>query len=298
MFPVYIKQPNSKPPETDVHYIIAKNGIFLRKRNSWIEATVPVKQISVLDEQPIGAKILLPNLPSIVMARVVRFFKAVYEKHKSEAAVLLHYSSEKGWEISVPPQKVTAAHADYDATERLEGYNCVGTMHSHARMSAFHSGTDIHDEAEQDGIHITIGDLDYEDCFSLDGEVVVNGTRFSLSNGFLEGLREAEKRTWLFSKDKKFYAVDCPSLNGWVVPEEWMSKVEKKAYSHVPATTSPGLNYGIDLAGTYGYGDGEYLNYFERKMREKLEENAAKKKKKLEGVKVTTITGKEVKDAG
>lgn len=296
MFPIYIKQPNSKPPKTDIHYIIAKNGIFLHKRNGWIAATVPVKQIAVLDEQPIGMKILLPNIPRIVTAKVVRFFRAVYEEYKSEAVILLHFSKEKGWETSVPAQTVSAAKVDYDPKERLEGYNCMGTMHSHPMMSAFHSEIDIPDEAEQDGIHITIGDLNDQDCFSLDGEVVINGTRFSLNHDFLEGLKEVKNKTVFFSKVKKFYAVECPSLNGWVVPEEWINRVEKKTYLYVYSSMTP-------TAASSRLGVTDMVLAItptipKKQEREKLEKNVAKKKKSVGNAKVTNTTGGDVKNAG
>lgn len=230
MFPVYIKEPNTEPPETDVYYIVARNGVFFKKKNGWIDATVPVKQIAVLEEQAISAKILLPNLSSVVMAKTIKFFKAVFKKYQSEAAVLLHYNKEKGYEISIPEQKVTSAHAEYNPMERLEEYNCIGTIHSHGRMSAFHSETDTHDEAQHDGVHITIGDMDYKDCFSMDGEIVVNGARFGLDGNWIEGLKKVERKIpnqyYFFQQEKKYYAIDCFSLNGWVMPEEWMTKVK------------------------------------------------------------------------
>jgi len=41
-----------------------------------------------------------------------------------------------------------------------EGFELFGTIHSHAGISAFHSGTDDRDEIHFDGLHITVGNLD------------------------------------------------------------------------------------------------------------------------------------------
>jgi hypothetical protein len=76
----------------------------------------------------------------------------------------------------VPMQSASAAHASYEGAEKRAGWQCAGTIHSHASMSAFHSGTDDKDEESFDGVHITIGripDLNPEFSCSL----VIQGKR-------------------------------------------------------------------------------------------------------------------------
>lgn len=248
MFPVYIKRDGTEPPVTPTHYIIAKNGIFLRKKNEWVDAVVPVKQIAVLEDQTASAKVLLPALSSIVIAKTVKFFKAVYDKQYSEALVLLHYDKKLGWEMSVPKQEATFAHVGYDRSERIEGYTCVGTIHSHSSMYAFHSSVDKDDEKDWDGVHITIGDFNEENSFSIDVEAVVNDSRFPIDVSWLEGVSEVEEATpkhtgWLlkwtgmWNFHKKLYTVHCPEVDDWQTPEEWIQKVEKVAYLQVVSTT-------------------------------------------------------------
>jgi hypothetical protein len=181
------------------------------------------------------------------MAKAIAFFHAVYKRHYTEAAVLLHYSHEHGWDITVPAQKATSAHVDYKMDERIEGYLCAGTMHSHGYMSAFHSGTDQHDEAEWDGIHITIGNLNKHPLFSMEAEMVVNGCRFILGTEHLEGVSVAEKEEVKYpiitgitsfykpQPTKPYYGINETALDGWTVPEEWLAKVETISYArYVP----------------------------------------------------------------
>lgn len=232
MFPVYMKRPGSEPPEnSNTYYIIAKNGIMLRKKNDWVDAVVPVKQIAILDEEEPYAKLLLPPLSQIVTAKAVSFFRAVYGKYHTEAAVLLHYHPSEGWELSIPHQTASPAHVSYEHSERLEGYRCAGTMHSHARMAAFHSGTDQTDEATSDGIHITIGNMNRDDSFSMDAKIVVNGNQFALDLAWMEGVTQCEEApvlqgAWSWIKRSPFYMISLSVLGEWQVPDEWIEKVE------------------------------------------------------------------------
>lgn len=240
MFPVHMKYNGNTPPESVPHYIVAKNGIFLKKANAWMEATVPVKQIAVLEEQAIGIKLKCPPISVSVLTRAWKFFQAVYKKQQTESALLLHYSETLGWEISIPDQTAVFAHVDYKMHDRLDGYSFMGTMHSHSSMSAFHSGTDVSDEAQVDGIHITFGNLNEEDKFSLDPEVVINGTRFGLPISHLEGVSQVVLPTSVsaavFSRATSAkYTITVPEdMVTWQTPEEWLEKVQKPAPSVIP----------------------------------------------------------------
>lgn len=232
MFPVYMKKKGSTPPETVPHYIIAKNGTFLKKGNWWMEAVVPVKQIAVLEEQSVKLTLKIQPITALVLMKAWRFFQAIYEKHHSESAVLLHYSEKLGWELTVPQQSATFAHVDYKMTDRVPGYSFIGTMHSHSSMSAFHSGTDVGDEAQMDGIHITFGDLDEKERFSLDPEIVVNGTRFTLSLGYMGGVTQVTKAVdskYYYAAQHPKYTISCPELKDWKTPDEWIARVESRS---------------------------------------------------------------------
>lgn len=251
MFPVHIKVKKAEEPATDVFYIIARNGTFLRKKNDWIDAVVPVKQIAVLEKQEIYAYVSLPPLSATVFAQALAFFRAIYQQWCTESAVLLHYSTEKGWALTVPEQEVTSALVDYKMDERLEGYRCVGTMHSHASMSAFHSGTDQHDEAEWDGIHITIGSLYHAEKFTMEAEVVVNGARFILPENLIEGVEQLPKkepiatagivgRYYFYPKDEQCYKLLPDATKEQAVSEAWLKMVKRKTYTAWKPPVKPG----------------------------------------------------------
>lgn len=74
-----------------------------------------------------------------------------------------------------PTQTATGASAKYEEAPKKEGWQVVGTIHSHGSMSAFHSGVDDADEKNFDGVHITIGRCDSVPEYSC--SLVVQGKR-------------------------------------------------------------------------------------------------------------------------
>lgn len=177
MFQIYVFN-GKEMPKDDICYIIAKQGIFLKKKVGMIESITKVDKISTLNEITPWAKIIIPKIPGSHVAKIISFFKEINETIKGEANVLIYYNKEnKKFKMIVPKQKVTASSCDYT----LEGltvpnYNLIGTIHSHANMSAFHSSTDDKDEHHFDGLHITIGNI--SDLYpSITASIVVNGFR-------------------------------------------------------------------------------------------------------------------------
>jgi len=143
-----------------------------------MESMVPVKNISILQSIEATAQMHIAEIPGPMFAKVISFFRAVYKEHRSEAIVLIFYNEKRrSYKIFPPYQKVSYASVDYNKGISLDGWQMIGTIHSHSSMSAFHSGTDDADEASFDGIHITIGDNDDEEV-SISASIVANGTRF------------------------------------------------------------------------------------------------------------------------
>ncbi len=110
------------------------------------------------------------KIPDAVWHQVLMFFKWTQDTEKSESQVRLFVHPEHGWMAWAFPQKggtsMTTKEIDNpDAvTQRAEkipeGYKAFGTVHHHCTMSAFQSGTDLADEKNVDGLHITVGHLD------------------------------------------------------------------------------------------------------------------------------------------
>ena len=184
MFPILEAGP-SLEGATLPAFVVARDGLYLRKRSLLGLSQTKVGRIAHL---PAGTEFVdyaLPKVPADLMARVVGFFRAVYRLHQTEAAVLLVWR-DGVFDLVVPAQKVTVGlgqvrcrDGDVPAGSRL-----VGTMHSHGGFGAYASSTDEDDEAELDGLHIVVGDLDRRRT-GYAAAIVVDGVRFDLKTGSL-----------------------------------------------------------------------------------------------------------------
>jgi hypothetical protein len=176
--PFYIIEDGDKVEtiKDPIAYVICKDGIFLRKSNHIYSAVSKATEISGLGgaKETVEINSSIPKLKHGMMKNIISFFADVYEEHKSEAVVLLYLNMEGSrWGFLVPSQTVSGASAKYDMKKTLfctddsevvsvvpAGYRQMGSIHSHASMSAFHSGTDDKDEFSFDGLHVTVGGLD------------------------------------------------------------------------------------------------------------------------------------------
>lgn len=211
MFNNYVYDENFKKPTDSIYYLIAENGKFKAVNNDYYEATIPEDESTLRKCKP-AARMKLPPLPYKLFQEVDAFFAAIYKQHDGEAIVLLAASPvDKAWAIVVPEQVTNGLHVDYKIPDKLdlpEHYRIFGSIHSHASISAFHSGTDTSDERHSDGLHAVIGhyNLDVHDtCASL----VIQGHRFEL-----------KQQDWL----------ETPQLPPVEASSDWVSKVTKKKY--------------------------------------------------------------------
>jgi PRTRC genetic system protein A len=279
MFKIHINDGTQPLPEDDVYYVVAKEGIFLKKRMGVMESLAPVKNISILQSIQAAAKMHIKKIPGGQFARVVAFFREVYKEYHGESIVLLFYDETKRVYKIVPPhQKVTAAACDYNKGITIEGMTMIGTIHSHASMSAFHSGTDDKDEEHFDGLHITIGNVNDEDV-SITSSIVANGHRFVVEpdeyverlvktvdidetetrptrkvfvwkdGKMVEDTVQSSKYTYSFRKMDKRYKVDVSDRYHKVIPE-WMEMVERGTYHWAQGY---GYGYGYGGYGTCGH---------------------------------------------
>ena len=204
----------------------AQDGVYRFADNKMYSAVVKVEEPHEGDElKPSIQKIKLPKLPYELFNKVYEFFKYVYKKHKSEVAILLWHNFETGeWDIEVPKQTVSGASVNYVRDESWglmmndSGYVCVGTIHSHCEMTAFHSGTDDHDEYNFDGVHITIGK-------------VISGPEFA--QRFI-----VKKMSHKFNDI--FDVVEKPDVEEIVYPTEWNTQVTKTTYTYKPKSSLGG----------------------------------------------------------
>lgn len=196
------------------HYIIAKEGMYLRNKNVLGEYFIKQKYIpahveSMGDYDKGYFTYTAPKIPKKIVGEVLDFFRKVFEKDKTEAEVLLLFHSElKEFKVLVPWQICTGVSVDslYDPTDVPEGWIVIGSIHSHCDFSAFHSGTDTADASVFNGLHVTIGHVNRADP-SWDVMVMINEEQFDFAD------EEA--------------VLELDDLDDYTAPEEWFSFIKE-----------------------------------------------------------------------
>lgn len=252
MFNIYLHD-SEDIPEDDICYIIAKDGIYLKKKMGIMESIAKVDKISMLKEITPTACLNIPMFPASLFAKVIEFFKAVYKMHRAEAIVLLFYNQEtENFKVIPPNQKVNGGECEYERDIQIEDYVLLGDIHSHGSMSAFHSVTDDTDEkTDNDGLHITIGNV-FADDVTISLSIITNGTRFigepvdyidklvkvktfKSQNQrkvykYKDGkLQETKSESYVSKYHTERYRVDVPDSKR-VFNKKWLTKVTYKVY--------------------------------------------------------------------
>lgn len=212
------------PEDMQYAYILAGNGKFIRKKNKLFTAVVEAKAVPGLEDCKVSCRLNkdLPYMPYSLIRKAHEFFVAVYEKHKSEAILLLTLEDGK-WDLHPPEQEASSAHVKYEGIESIAP---VGDIHSHCGMSAFYSGTDNADDSQIDGIHIVLGKIE-RSIPEIVVSITVNGTRFTLEPEYLiDGLPEAfikvdKEHPWLDKVNKKVWQTTVYSGSRHYGEEYW-----------------------------------------------------------------------------
>jgi hypothetical protein len=170
-------------------YMVTGNGTFMHKDSGNIQAIVPVSGVGGLGFLEASCRLRMAKISALTAARALTFFRKVFASYRSEAEVMLLYNDkERQYDLYCPEQRVTGGHVDYKLGDDYQKFlqtlgkdwKSVGTIHSHCDFSAFHSGTDVDDEANQDGIHITFGHV-VSKGFSCASSVAINGHRWEVN---------------------------------------------------------------------------------------------------------------------
>jgi hypothetical protein len=252
MFKVHINDGVNEMPSDDVLYIICKDKVYLKKKVGFMESIVPINKISFLSDDIIPqAKMNIKRISAEDFGKIITFFKKVYQDYNSnEANTVIHFNKKSGkFKVQVPLQKTSSGSVAY-LNEQIKGYQRIGTIHSHAGMSAFHSGTDDTDEVDFDGLHITVGNMN-NDLISISCSIVANGTRFTCDpTNYIDGIKLEEfeipgevYKKWSLMEGKYEQVEDVrPSKTslGYKVkgvidgnikfPKKWLKMVDKIKY--------------------------------------------------------------------
>jgi len=179
VFPVYLKEPGFAPPRDPIYYLVTRDGLFQVKESVAFRSAVRVEGLQWLAPHQEGVTLKLPPVPGEILGRAIGLFREVFRRYGSEAIVLLHYDPGAGrYSLAVPDQYVGGGHLTYALGPTPSGLVRVGTIHSHAGAEAFHSALDDRDERHEDGLHVTVGEMDGP--VSLSCSLVVDGRRFPL----------------------------------------------------------------------------------------------------------------------
>jgi len=189
IIPVYLASEGFVPPETGTYYLVAKDGIYMRVERLHGWALVKTSEIPFLQSVAKTGKFTLPKISAVVMAQAKTFFESVFAKYHSESYLTLLYSKKlQDYRLWCPTQEVSYSSVNYDRADSVpveerayigadgDGWQPVGTIHSHCDFSAFHSGTDQADESTFDGIHLTFGHVNSKE-FSIASSFVFNNNR-------------------------------------------------------------------------------------------------------------------------
>lgn len=265
MFPVWINDGTTEMPIDPIFYVIAKDGIYLKKTMGHFDTMTKVNSISILDAVESKATLKVAKIKTRQFAQILSLFRDVYKKYRAEANVILHYNrKKKRYRIDVPTQGVTGASVNYvNGEDSYDNYIRIGTIHSHASMTAFHSGTDQHDEESWDGLHITLGKLN-QDYFEISCSIMASGERFMVNPvEYIEGLELVEyEEEYSYVRYQWLGGVQTPveptKKLGWKIiadekdfkyPTKWMDKIDK--FRPVPKVTTVSASSGNIYGGKY-----------------------------------------------
>lgn len=130
-----------------------------------------------------------PKISVRVWESILAFFADTYKRTRSECQVRLYVNADKKeWAAWAYPQEARSGMSakeidNAQATQQRkqfsesEGWVYFGTVHHHCASHAFQSSTDEHNEQSQDGLHITIGNMD-EKQHTIHARFYAAGTRY------------------------------------------------------------------------------------------------------------------------
>lgn len=132
-----------------------------------------------------------PKIPPEEWKKIIAFFQWTYDTTQSESQVRLYVNPRlRTWRGWAYPQEAQTGMSAKELPEAwpvdqsgqfddAEGWMLWGTAHHHCRTSAFQSSVDEANEKGQDGLHITVGNMDSErytlhERFYLGGQLIAH----------------------------------------------------------------------------------------------------------------------------
>lgn len=177
-----------------------------------------------------------PKIPLDVWDEVLSFFQWCYDTYKSECQVRLYVSPTlQTWKAYAFPQEaktgMTAHELDNEAKREQHAalglqppdWFAFGTVHHHCSANAFQSGTDTANEESQDGLHITIGNMNNKDRYDIHARFYRKG--MVIKNDNLD-------MSWFV--DTAPILAECPDKFRSFLPNDWADKQARRLLTRVP----------------------------------------------------------------
>ena len=194
--PIYFKLRDDAPwPEDEVFFVLSRDGLHLCRNHRFFRSSVPAPRLpSELGRHETFLELTdFPRIPRALLERAVGFFHEVYQRHGSEAGLLLVWNESTGeTRLVCPQQRAAVRRSSYDTYPLDLHYTIpdlaaddrvLGDLHSHADEPAYASATDKADEQVRTGVHVVVGRLGdigrgRRPQFHVD--LVADGTRFTV----------------------------------------------------------------------------------------------------------------------
>lgn len=198
-------------------------------------------------------------IPIILWQQILSLFNDGYAKTNSENLVYLYYNTEThDWLAWAPPQTCNGMtvsadqnHKDYEAQRKEipSDFVQLGTVHHHCKSSAFASATDVSDEQDRDGLHVTVGGLSGEKPLSIHSRATFRGETYETSLELWVCRPEWLSSAPEYMQDAIFLAILTNNQEKEEYPEIWLKNCQEHVFKEPKYGTSewgwkqPDLNW-------------------------------------------------------
>lgn len=200
-----------------------------------------------------GNKIAIPEI-QVAMS----FFVWQYETYKTESQLRLLRDKNGNFvfvpfcqyiETGLQSNEIKESEENKNLTEYYlqKGFHFFGSIHHHCSSSAFQSGTDYNDEISQNGIHITIGNLD-NSIFSIHGRFVFRGMCYKIN---------------LLDIFQNLDFLNSENIPENIFPLEWLERLKEKPKQIITKTET---NYKNDFIYSDIWESDKYFYNFESEL--------------------------------
>lgn len=241
----------------ETKYIVKDNQVWEKYSDPLFAGFIPVPTVPKGDP---WLSFVGPKIPMEEWRKVLGFFKWSYEDTKGETQVRFYFNQKEGlWRAWAFPQEKSYSLHTKEIEELCDeerqkigmgkGWLLAGTAHHHCNSRAFQSGVDHDNEQNQQGIHITVGDL-ADPKYSIHGRVTFRNQKYEVCWAdwfeFPRGVSMLGVPANLSNPIMEYFLTIGVVEDKDKFPDEWKENVIKKDYSKSTHQTNGPYSYGRD----------------------------------------------------